>query len=529
MGRKSLSTDPIHQGRHQPAPPSGGKGIPPHPPGARDRRLKAALLAVFGLALAIRLVDLTDPPLDFQAWRQLRSASIARAMYFEMATDAPPQLREKAIELGRFEPLEPPVFERVVSLGYRAVGREELWIARLLAILFWLAGGGALFLLARADASGRGALLGLIYYFFLPFGVVVSRSFLPDVPMTAMAVSSAFLMYRWVGDPKWSGALLAGLVSGFAILLKVFAAFPLFLLTAFLVLREWGLRKTVFRPQVWVVAIVAGSVPALYYFFFLGAGAAPEYLAGWVVPYTRLLLQPWFYLRWAAALQRTVSLAAVVVAALGFVLARGRVRWLLAGLWIGYVFIGASVPSLIISHDYYQTLLIPLVALSLVPAADWAWARIPPRQPWAFLTVAAVSAAVVLLGAASVDKLLERDYRAEVLGWIKMGRELPEEGRFIGLSHDYNARVRYYGWTRVDQWPHLTDREMSALRGGNYDPNDPSVWEDFRRRTEGYDYFLVTLFGEFERQPLLKAILFDRFPVTDGDGYLLFHLQDADG
>ncbi len=282
----------------------------PERPGAGERRLPAALLALFVLALAVRLADLTDPPLDFHAWRQLRSASIARAMYFEMATQAPPQLREKAIELGRFEPLEPPIFERVVSLAYRAVGREELWIARLLAILFWLAGGGPLFLLAKAGASGRGALLGLIYYFFLPFSVVVSRSFLPDVPMTAVAVTSALLIYRWVGDPKWSGALLAGLVSGVAILLKVFSVFPLFFLTAFLVLREWGIRKTVSRPQAWAMALLAGSVPALYY-FFLRAGSASDYLAGWVVPYARLLLQPWFYLRWAAALQRTVSLAAV--------------------------------------------------------------------------------------------------------------------------------------------------------------------------------------------------------------------------
>ncbi len=208
-------------------------------------------------------------------------------------------------------------------------------------------------------------------------------------------------------------------------------------------------------------------------------------------------------------------------------LARGRVRWLLAGLWLGYFFVGASVPSLIISHDYYQTLLIPLVALCLAPAADWAWARIPPRPPWAFLGAGAVAAVVILLGATSVDKLLERDYRAEVLGWIKMGRELPDEGRFLGLTHDYNARVRYYGWTWVDQWPHLTDREMSGLGGSNYDPNDPSVWEDFRRRAEGYDYFLVTLFDELDRQPQLKTILFDRFPVTDGDGYLLFHLRQS--
>ena len=46
------------------------------------------MLILFGLGFAIRMVDLTDPPLDFHPTRQLRSAIIARSMYYRSLPEA---------------------------------------------------------------------------------------------------------------------------------------------------------------------------------------------------------------------------------------------------------------------------------------------------------------------------------------------------------------------------------------------------------------------------------------------------------
>ena len=107
-----------------------------------------------------------------------------------------------------------------------------------------------------------------------------------------------------------------------------------------------------------------------------------------------------------------------------------------------------------------------------------------------------------------------------------MGRELPDDGSIIGLTHDYNTRLRYYGWTLVDQWPHATDFEMQVLAGGNYDPSDPAVARGFIDRTEGYDYFLVTLYNELEQQQALETFLYETYSFTEGDGYSLFYLSE---
>ena len=91
----------------------------------------------FTIYLKLRFLDLDDPPLDFTAWRQLRSATIARGMYYDMLPDNGNLQQSLAISLGKsFEKLEPEIFERIVALSYLLIGKEILPIARVWAIIF---------------------------------------------------------------------------------------------------------------------------------------------------------------------------------------------------------------------------------------------------------------------------------------------------------------------------------------------------------------------------------------------------------
>ncbi len=49
----------------------------------------AALALMLLVGFALRMYDLTDPPLDFAPTRQLFSAIKARGMYYQYVTDAP--------------------------------------------------------------------------------------------------------------------------------------------------------------------------------------------------------------------------------------------------------------------------------------------------------------------------------------------------------------------------------------------------------------------------------------------------------
>src|SRR5512134_1074078 len=145
-----------------------------------------ALALIFGAALAIRLYDLTDLPLDFHPTRQLLSAIKARGLYYETQPDGIPTWKlERAIRFAKLKAdVEPVVFERLVAFTYGFTG-EQLWIARIYSSLFWLTGGLFLFLLAREFVSFEGALVSTAYYLIFPYAIMGSRSFQPD-PLMVM-------------------------------------------------------------------------------------------------------------------------------------------------------------------------------------------------------------------------------------------------------------------------------------------------------------------------------------------------------
>ena len=203
----------------------------PSPPaflGSSRWLLNLTLFFLFAFGFILRLYDLTDPPLDFHPTRQLRSAIIARGMYYRNLSAAPDWQRQRAAEqLAGFNLIEPPIFESIVALSYRLIGSDPVWVARIFAALFWLVGGIALYSLAARMTSVDGGVVALAYYLFVPFGVIASRSFQPDPLMVMLILLAVWAVYRWYRRPGWIEAILAGCLVGLALFVKAVAIFPL--------------------------------------------------------------------------------------------------------------------------------------------------------------------------------------------------------------------------------------------------------------------------------------------------------------
>ncbi len=487
--------------------------------------LISAILLIFAIGIGVRFINLTNPPLDFHAWRQLRSAAIARGYFYQMAPSADPVLRQKAIDIGSsYGIMEPTMFEHLVAYTYRLVGQEVLWIARLYAIMFWVIGGIGLFLLARKITSIDGALLAEAVYLLLPFGVYASRSFQPDPLMVMWIIWAAYGLYRWCETKTWRWAIFAGVASGIAVYVKAFAAFPVAAITICLCLSTWSIGKLIKQPQVWVTAAIMIIIPAIYYVVIMGR-QGPAYINDWMFSFSRMLFQAWFYKRWLDTLHYLIDITLVLVAAVSVLLISGRGRALLLGMWIGYLLIGLSVPSLVISHSYYNLFLVPVVAISLAPLGQLVMQRVARRN--SFWKAVFVIVALVGIGFSAANarlQLNQGNYREEILGWIKMGREIPQGARIIAISQDYNTRIQYYGWLKVQNWPLTGDQQMGVLAGGNMDMNDP-YWDTyFQSRIADADYFLITNMAELNSQPRLKSDL-EPYPYAKGEGYILYDLR----
>ncbi|HSB02001.1 MAG TPA: glycosyltransferase family 39 protein [Anaerolineales bacterium] len=499
-----------------------------------------ALVLIFGAALAIRLYDLTDLPLDFHPTRQLVSIIKARGLYYQTQPAGIPAWQLKtAIRFAKLKAdVEPVVFEHLVAFTYRFTG-EQLWVPRVYASLFWLIGGVFLFLLAREFVSFEGALVSITYYLIFPYAIIGSRSFQPDPVMVMLLLAFWWMFARWTAlslEGRGVGvrvAILAGLLGGLAIFIKFSAAFFVIGGALGLALACFTLRDLLRNVQVWVLALL-GAVPAalyLVYGIFIRGDLASQF-KGRFVP--ALLLNPFNYLQWEVKASMAAGGIFIMLGLLGlFLIKDRRMRIFLYGAWGAYVLYGLFFDYHIATHDYYHLPFIPIVGLSLAPLGEWFFAHLAEAnlQRWARSAVYVI----LLYGLFSVlwdvrNQMKAVDYRPEAALWAEIGGKFDEEARVVALTQDYGSRLEYWGWRRFPTWPYLGDAGYANIRGGTFTFDGL-----FRKNAAKKDYFLVTDLEEFDRQSQLKERLFRSYPVyAEGNGYLIFDLkhplgQDSNG
>lgn len=488
--------------------------------------LPAALALLFLLALGIRLFDLTDPPTDFHPTRQWRAALIARGMYYQALESAPDPERSIAVAQWHGEAvIEPPVLEWMASRLYLLAGGEQLWFARLLSAVFWLLGGAAVFLLARDLSGAGGGLAALAYFFFLPYAMLASRSFQPDPLMVALMAWAFLFLHRWAIRPSLPHAIGAGAFAGLAILVKAVAVFPLGMAAVTTVLAACGFRKALRDRQVWTIAALSLLPGAAYYVnglflagFMKGQGSYRFFVQMWA--------DPAFYIRWVEMATDICGLTVLLAGLAGIFLVRERRgQALLAGMWLGYLVYGFVFPYHFITHDYYQLPLIAIAAVSLAPAAgallDLLGQGTPRRLGTVFVTVLALG--VILFKAWDTRViLLRQDYRSQPAEWSRFRDLVPPGASVLALSQAYGYLLAYYGWLNVEPWLTESDLDLRTLSG----QTEESVQARQLEQLAGAEYFVITNFNEFDRQPALQRALYDNFPVyREGQGYLIFDLQ----
>ena len=473
------------------------------------------LLALGGV---LRLLDLTDPPLDFQPSRQLRNSLVARDIYYSMLPSATAEQKELASSFARsVGQYEPPVIESIVAVTFLVTGGENFITARIWESLFWLAAGIALFDLMRRAVSPWAAVVAIAFYFVLPFSVQASRSFQPDPLMTAAFVAGIYFLYRWSEEQTWKWAILTGVFFGFATFVKIVIAF--FVGAAAISLVLFTLKKDFWKSkQVWVMAAIM-VVPAFLFYILLNQGRSTEYFFAWTVTLIKLITSADFYSKWLAFVGSIFGLTMIFLSLAGALIATPRLRWLLVSLWVGYVLYGLTLPFQMYTHSYYHIQLIPIIALGLASALNPLIESVAGQGQVG--RVGVIALIVVVIGYQSWvarSVLIAEDFHHEPAFWKQVGDAIPANTDVIALTQDYGYRLMLFGWRKVSLWPLSTG--LSEARGGNTD-----VAGNFADLTAGKEYFLVTAQGQFDKQPELKKIL-SQYPIAaQGEGYVLFDLR----
>jgi 4-amino-4-deoxy-L-arabinose transferase-like glycosyltransferase len=491
---------------------------------AKLRWLHGLLLALLMLGGALfRLSDLTDAPLDFHPTRQIRSAIIARGMYYQNLPGVPEWQREYAIRQWQAQELiEPAIIETLSAATYVLAGGEYPWIGRLYSILFWLLGGVGLYLLARRLMDTDSALIALALYLGWQYAIIASRSFQPDPLMVAAVVWALWGLVEWQRQPGWGRAMVAGLLGGLALYIKFTAVF--FIAGGWLgVIVAGGNWKGWLRNrQFWLAAGLIALLPLMYSLYatlVLGSLQSQFSLrffpAMWIDAVT--------YLRWWNRLIGVIAMPWLAVAALGFFTLRERSnRGLLLGWGAGYLIYGLLFSYYTATHDYYHLPLLPLAALGAGAALRALFHRMSGNQRWLCLVVALVVALIFLSEGWAARTLLRRvNYRAEVARIEQIAAQFSPQDHLVSMAEHYSLPLVYWGWLRTTHWFGAGD---FALREAAGQPIDLQAY--FQAQLSGRDFFLITDFEELDRQPQVEEWLNAHFPVfAQGEGYRVYDIR----
>jgi hypothetical protein len=496
-----------------------------------NTKLMQTLIVVFFLLLGFgaRLIDLSDPPLDFAATRQLHSLILARGYYYDMNVPSvqaiPEEQRKFGIQVAADEVLvEPTILEHLTALTYAVAGGENFEIPRVYSSLFWVLGGIPLFLLARKLMPANGAVAALAFYELLPFGVIASRSFQPDPLMVSLILCALYFQYRWLEKDTLGSALAAGIFTGLAILVKATAIF--FVGVPFVgIVLAGGIRPALHNWRVYLMAAIS-LLPAVV---FNVLSATVGHNSGSIFGsrfFPSLYIQPHWYQSWFMMAKSVVDYIPLFLAILAFFLFRKKESRILYGcLWIGYLLQGLVFAYHIYTHNYYQLPLIPMVALGFGLVFATLMEKIEDAKP--VLLARVVMAGMFLFASAlcvlkARTELLDSDYHYEETYWKALGDKIGQGTPIVALTHDYGYRLSYWGFIQPRLWDTQGDQVVERLSGAVEVPFSKL----FAEKTEGSEYFLVTLINDFNSQSNLHDYLFENYPYEEGEGYYLFDLQN---
>lgn len=331
----------------------------------------ATLVLIILVAFSVRLYRVTNPLLDWHAWRQADTASVTRE-YLKHGIDP---LRPTFLDISSTPSgMDNPNGYRMVEFPLINIGTALVLTlapslpleqsSRVIAIIFSVLGLAALYGLVRAISGRRVATATVLVYGVLPFSMYYSRVVLPEPILVGVMLMSLFAFERWLtlAAKRWYWISFLLLMTAYA--LKPYAVFfiPVFAALAYIHL-SW---KMILKPALWLFAL-ATPLPMLWWRWWITQ--FPEGIPGssWLFNGNDIRFKP-AWVRWIffERLHRLIAGTLGSILLMANVLQLSRKEGIVYGSWwIGMLTYVTVFATGNVQHDYYQALLIPIVAVTL--------------------------------------------------------------------------------------------------------------------------------------------------------------------
>jgi hypothetical protein len=319
------------------------------------------------MAIGLRLYHIDAPVADWHSWRQADTAAVARNfLRFGIDPFHPRYDDLSTIQTGRDNPegwrmVEMPIYQVVATYAYTMIRALPLEVVLRLVSIAATTGSVLLMgYLCSTLISPFAGFVGAFIYATLPFSIYYGRTILPGPFATFWALLSVSFLVK-TNTKKWSVYLVfGGICAAIALLVRPMAAFLLVAALYFL-LRNGSRKQKIISCIVYAMLSLVPLFLWRQWILQFPEGIAPS---EWLYNYGDIRFKgAWFYWLFARRIaELMLGYWGLVLFGLGLIVKpMKKERWF-SLLWIfgalAYLTVFARGN---VQHDYYQTLLIPMV------------------------------------------------------------------------------------------------------------------------------------------------------------------------
>jgi hypothetical protein len=237
------------------------------------------LAGLFVLALAVRLIKISQPYVDSWSWRQTDVAMIAENFYLHGFNILYPQINWAGASPG-YVGTEFQLVPFIASLLYIFFGVQD-WIGRSVSVLFFAVSVPFFYFLVRKFLNETSSFVAAATYILAPLSIFSSRSFMPDMASLSFSIAGLYFFSESLehrGDRK---PLVAAAV---AISLAICVKLPAIMVGLPLTYMAWQQdgAKILFRRDLWAFAVLSLVFPLAWYShaYFISISHSPHHMFG---------------------------------------------------------------------------------------------------------------------------------------------------------------------------------------------------------------------------------------------------------
>ena len=231
--------------------------------------------AIFIIIFAIRLINITNPPLDYSSWRQVDTDSIAKNFINYKFNIFFPQLNYDG-PMPNYVQLELQITTFIIAILYKLFGVSPVF-GRIVPITFFMGSCIFLYKLVKKRSGVNAAMMSLLFYGLLPINIVYSRNIMPESALLFFSLGALFYFMKWIDSGKLKYYILAAAFTALAVLTKVPSAI-IGIPMIYLGVDKYGLK--IFKNKyIYLFPVITLGIPWIY-FNWLSTIAEQNFVSG---------------------------------------------------------------------------------------------------------------------------------------------------------------------------------------------------------------------------------------------------------